>query len=703
MSSGRSRIPWLCALAGVLLAVLGVALAVSRRSSEQARTDRELSTTAGAKAALVGTELERARALALVTARIPPFSELYADTDSLAARIAAVAGPFREINNALAYDHNLYPSRFVEVGYVDVSGQERARVVDGRRTPLSALSADVRAWPSFGQGIGTPVGTAWFTRPFISPTAHIPVTAATTTVKVAGRVRAYVEIELALSALRHVLAQDLPRGDQAEILDASAQPLVHVANRVAPPAAVLRGDLSTWAGLRLAVRVVPEPGLSGGPWYVVASAKAPSVAVLALAPEEAAILVVAALCLIAAGVGARRARRHAARQLTTEQRARAEAERLSRIDALTGLYNRRHIAEMTERELARASREDGAAGVIMLDVDFFKRINDAHGHAAGDAVLVEIARRLQAAVRSWDVVARVGGEEFCVLAPEIEDEIDLLELGERLRASLSERAITLKPGVTIPVTASLGVAVLHSADGSAEYAFDCADRALYAAKRHGRNRVWGFSELDHRDARAEQPECLHIAEALAVACDLREGLTADHSREVAALSAALASALGLGDHDHLRSHLGGWLYDVGKMAIPDRILAKPGKLTDAEWETIRTHPVVGEQLVQSFPELALAAAAVRHHHERWDGTGYPDGRAGRDIPVEARIVAVADAFNAIISDRPYQSARSEADALAELRRCAGSHFDPDVVEALEGLRRHHGRPPAGRSLSSVAH
>jgi diguanylate cyclase (GGDEF)-like protein len=698
MSSHRRRVPWLCAVVGVLLAVLGVALAVNRRTSEQARIDRELSTTAGAKAALVGTELERARALALVTARIPPFSELYADGDSLAAKIAAVAGPFREINNALTYDHDLYPSRFVEVGYVDVSGRERARVVYGRRAPLEALHADVRAWPSFGQGIGTPVGTVWFTRPFISPTAHVPVTAATTTVKVGGRVRAYLEIELALSALRQVLAQDLPRGDQAEILDAYARPLVRVAGRVAPPIAVLQRGLSSWAGLRLAVRPVPELGVSGGSWYVVASARAPSAGALVLAPEEAVILVVAALCLLVAGLGLHRARRQAAQQLLAEQRARAEAERLSRIDALTGLYNRRHIAEMTEHELARASREDGAIGVVMLDIDYFKRINDAHGHAGGDAVLVEVGRRLQAVVRSWDVVARVGGEEFCVLAPAITDEADLIELAERLRAAVAERAITIAAGVAIPVTVSLGVAMLHSADGSVEHAFDCADRALYAAKRRGRNRICALSELDHRDARAEQPECLHIAEALAVAGDLREGLTADHSREVADLSVAIASELELSDDKRLRAHLGGWLHDVGKMAIPDGILAKPGKLTDAEWETIKTHPMIGEQLVLSFPELTLAAGAVRHHHERWDGTGYPDGRAGQDIPLEARIVAAADAFNAMISDRPYQSARPEAEALAELRRCAGSHFDPDVVDALSAVRERGRAVPAGTLL-----
>jgi HD-GYP domain-containing protein (c-di-GMP phosphodiesterase class II) len=245
---------------------------------------------------------------------------------------------------------------------------------------------------------------------------------------------------------------------------------------------------------------------------------------------------------------------------------------------------------------------------------------------------------------------------------------------------------------------SIGVALMRSEDGSAEHAFACADRALYAAKRRGRNRICCFSELDHHDLRAEQPECLYLAEALAAAGDLREALTAEHSRQVAALGTAIALELGLTDEEVLHVQLGGFLHDVGKMGIPDSILTKPARLTAQEWETMKTHPVVGEQLILSFPELALASRAVRHHHERWDGTGYPDRLAGEQIPLEARIIAAADAFNAMISDRPYQAARSESEAVAELRRCSGSHFDQRVVDALiaalESQRHTTARSPA---------
>src|SRR5438067_7389809 len=281
--SNPVRLPVAFAVIGVLLALLGVALVTERRSSEQGRRDRTLATTSGAKAALVGTELERARALCLVTARIPPFSELYADSDSLASKIAAVAGPFREINNALDYDYQLYPSRFVEVGYVDVSGRERARVLDGRKLSPTALSSDVRAWPSFSQGISTPLGTTRFTLPFLSPSAHVPVTAATTTVAVNGRVRAYVEIELALSSLQRVLSSDLPKGTVAEIVDRNGKPLTATGPAVTVPRADLGLGLTTAGHLRVAVRQVSEGFVAGGPWGGGSAARAPSASWLAVA------------------------------------------------------------------------------------------------------------------------------------------------------------------------------------------------------------------------------------------------------------------------------------------------------------------------------------------------------------------------------------------------------------------------------------
>lgn len=696
MSVHRTRLPLACAILGVLLAILGVALISSWHSREEARLDRTLATVSGEKAALVATELDRAQELALVTARIPPFSELYAGSDSLAQKIAAVAGPFREINNALAYDYALYPSRFVEVGYVDVSGRERARILRGHKTPAGALLRDVRGWPSYAQGVRTPVGSALVTLPFTSPRARVRVVAATTTVAVGGRVRAYVELELALRALQAVLSSDVARGTDVEILDREGARLTGVGTAFPLSRRALRSGLRTERGRRVAVRSIGLGSLADGPWFVASARRPPSAMALALDPEQGAVLALSLVCLLAAFVGYRRVRRTAALELAAEQRARGEAERLSRIDALTGLYNRRHVLETIEHELARAGRQGSAVGVLMIDVDLFKRVNDAHGHTGGDAVLVEVARRLRDGVRSWDEVARVGGEEFCIIAPEVGDEGEVADLGERLRAAIAERAVEVGPGVAIPVTVSVGIALLHDGEGSAERVFDCADRALYAAKRRGRNRLGRFSQLDEGDLRAEQPECLHVAEALAVAGDLREGRTAEHARAVAELAAAVARQLGLDEEEALQARLGGWLHDVGKIAIPDGILSKPGRLTDAEWEIVRTHPAVGSDLVRAFPEVALAAGAVRHHHERWDGGGYPDGLAAEQIPLEARIVCAVDAYCAMVADRSYQPARPIGEAVAELERCAGSQFDPRVIAALVGVL--HAQPIVAAGL-----
>jgi diguanylate cyclase (GGDEF)-like protein/putative nucleotidyltransferase with HDIG domain len=687
-----SRLALACATLGVMLAVLGAALVASRRSTEQARLDRTLATTAGEKAALVDTELERVRALALITARIPPFAELYADAGSRAAAIAAVAGPRREINNALTYLWQLYPNRFVEVGYVDRRGAENARVVRGAAQSPKALLKDVRAWPSFIQGARTPPGSATITAPFASPTAGVPVIAATAPVVVDGKIRAWVELELATAALRHALTSDVQGGVGVQIVNRAGTTMADVGRGFTAPRTDLRAGLASDGRLRVAVRRVPESSVASGPWFVVTAARSPSTISLAVAPAQAAILALALALLLAAFVGLRRARAIAAEELAAEQRARADAERLSRIDPLTGLFNRRHAMETVEHELARSGRQGTAVGILIFDVDRFKRINDAHGHASGDAVLVEVARRLRAGVREWDVVARVGGEEFCVIAPGLETEEAVAELGDRLRQAVADRAIATGDGIALRVTISAGAVLVCDGEGSAEHALDCADRALYAAKRRGRNRICRFSQLDQGDLRAELPECLHVAEALAVASDLREGIPASHSRAVAEWSAAVAERIGLRDDEILCVRLGGWLHDVGKIAVPDGILTKPGKLTDEEWKIIRTHPSVGADVLRNFPELSVACDAVRHHHERYDGTGYPDGLAGDRIPVEARIVGAVDAYCAMTSERPYQTPRTTTEAVAELRRCAGTHFDPDVVEALVALVT---RLPAG--------
>jgi diguanylate cyclase (GGDEF)-like protein len=359
------------------------------------------------------------------------------------------------------------------------------------------------------------------------------------------------------------------------------------------------------------------------------------------------------------------------------ERARQEADLRARTDELTGTYNRRHFSEVAEAALAAAT---GDCALILLDADHFKHVNDVYGHLVGDAVLVEFARRLQRALGEADCLARWGGEEFAVLLRGVSSDAELHWRAERLRTVISRVPIDAD-GITLRLTASMGAVRAAGDLDNLDALVDAADRCLYDAKRHGRNRVSLVPHLDAVDGLGE-PEAVCIARALAVVAAAKEGAPQGHPEQVSALSAQTAQRLGLPVDAVLRCRLGGWLHDIGKAAIPPAILDKPGPLDAEEWVVMRTHPAVGEAIVREVAAIRDAAPAVRHHHERYDGTGYPDGLSGNAIPIEARIIGAADAYAAITGVRVYSPARSPQDAAIELRRSAGTHFDPLVVDAL---------------------
>ena len=264
-----------------------------------------------------------------------------------------------------------------------------------------------------------------------------------------------------------------------------------------------------------------------------------------------------------------------------------------------------------------------------------------------------------------------------MLVQGLDAEGGLRTVAETLRAAISARPMRLDDGSELTVTATIGGTV--QVRGTAARAPDVvgrADRALYAGKRRGRDRVLLSSDLRAGDATSADSDLLHTAQALALAVSIREGVPALHCQQVADLAARTAEHLGLPAAAVLRARLGGWLHDVGKIAIPDGILGKPDALDEAEWEVMRAHPVVGAEVVRRVPGLDLAAAAVEQHHERWDGTGYPGGRSGDEIALEARIVACADAYSAITSDRVYRPERTRGEGIDELRRSAGTPSRP---------------------------
>ncbi|MBM3678111.1 MAG: diguanylate cyclase [Actinobacteria bacterium] len=367
------------------------------------------------------------------------------------------------------------------------------------------------------------------------------------------------------------------------------------------------------------------------------------------------------------------------------ERARAEAEQQSLIDALTGLHNRRHAEEAIAAEITRAGRNRSTPGVLILDIDHFKQVNDVYGHHAGDVVIREVGRRIRCCVRQYDTVARWGGEEFAVVLPGATGESEVRVVAERIRKMAAFAPVQLGEGRRLNVTVSVGGVVVRDHRSSVEAIVDLADRALYAAKRRGRNRAVLFTDIAPGETVEDEPESVRLAQALALAVSVREASPERHCEEVAELAARIAMHLGLSDSLVMRCRLGGWIHDIGKLAIPDRVIAKQSALDDEEREILHSHVTLGAEIVRGIPAIRDAASAVLYHHERWDGSGYPEGLANQSIPLEARVVACADAFSAITAGRPYQPPLSREEAIGQLRRSAGRSLDPAVVEALAAV------------------
>jgi diguanylate cyclase (GGDEF)-like protein/putative nucleotidyltransferase with HDIG domain len=375
----------------------------------------------------------------------------------------------------------------------------------------------------------------------------------------------------------------------------------------------------------------------------------------------------------------------------------------ARTDPVTGLHNRRGFEEAMAVEIERARRGGHRVTLLMGDLDHFKRVNDRLGHAAGDAALARVGRILDGGKRQIDYAARAGGEEFAVILPDT-DAREAYVVAERLRSAVeTEFAAEL-----VPITFSFGIAAHPEHGPTADALLDAADRALYAAKELGRNRAVIFSpeiasvSATGVGARAREVQ-LETLLALAQALDLRDAGTGDHSQTVGRYCEALARELGLPPARTERVRLAGVLHDIGKIGLSDVVLRKPGPLDPDEWAEMRRHPELGARILGSG-EFDDIRPWVLGHHERWDGRGYPAGTGGEDIPLEARIVAVADAFEAMTADRTYSQSMGREAALDELRRNAGGQFDPTVVRAFmriaqrpEGENAGQWRSPATTS------
>ncbi len=374
------------------------------------------------------------------------------------------------------------------------------------------------------------------------------------------------------------------------------------------------------------------------------------------------------------------------RKQAEEQTKRHLEEALARADRdpLTGLLNHRAFYRRLDEEAARATRDGTSLAAVMLDLDNFKFFNGAYGHIVGDTVLKTVAERLSALCRPYDTLARFGGDEFALLLPVGADggdaEAAAAALIARLQASLGD--LSFQPdgeASGIPLSVTLGAAHFPREAPDRTRLIALADERLRRLKGGGETE----SPADRvRRSLARTVEGFSLLDALVTAVDNKDRYTARHSEDVMEYGLLIARSLALNEEVQNTIALAALLHDVGKIGVPDAILRKPGRLTEEEFDAVKQHPQMGAIMVSSVAGLEETLPAVRHHHERWDGGGYPAGLRGEEIPQMARLMAVADAFSAMTTDRPYRQGMSRTKALSILRAGAGIQWDPECVTAF---------------------
>jgi len=355
--------------------------------------------------------------------------------------------------------------------------------------------------------------------------------------------------------------------------------------------------------------------------------------------------------------------------------ARDRAER----DPLTGLLNHRALHKRLQDEAARCRRENRMLAVAMLDLDNFKFFNDVYGHASGDNVLRQVAERLEECCHPNDIIGRFGGDEFCIVVSDIDD-VSVKSIEERIQSVVA--GLEYRPDGTefsIPITISVGVAVLPRGSVEWQDVVHRADDRLRLLKSGG-----GSEEEPEsiKTAAANTVEGFSMLDALVAAVDNKDRYTRRHSEDVLTYSTMIAAELGLDSETQQIVAVAALLHDVGKIGVPDAVLRKPGRLTESEYAAVKQHPEMGAVIVSAVEGLECVLDAVRHHHERWDGQGYPHGLGGEDIPQLARLMAVADAFSAMTTDRPYRRGMSMERARCILMEGAGHQWDAQCVEAF---------------------
>jgi diguanylate cyclase (GGDEF)-like protein len=604
----------------------------------------------------------RARSINLLTANNPAFGHFYELPGSRAAKVRAGGPVLDEANQALGYLEGLFPDSIGEACFIDRAGPEIARMVRGERATLEDLSPDESGAAFFAPTFALAHKEVYQARPYESPDTKEWVISNSTLMPTRdGSKPAIVHFEVTIESFRKVAASLSDRFDVAVVDARTGQVVIdsRQPQRIGVPLgspgdrrfqAVARTGAAAGSGAvgdrPVAYQRLLRQPHNANDWYVVAVARSPVGPLYGVGVWSIALVVVALALLIFAAVS-----------FLAHHRLLVAT---SMTDALTAIPNRRKL----KVDLEQGVKEASAANPLLLmlfDLNGFKGYNDTFGHPAGDALLVRLATALEQAMAEHGGRAyRLGGDEFCVLAS---------VPGDKAGAVIAAASLALtEHGGGFHITASYGSILLPEESQDPTEAMRLVDQRMYAQKTSGRR----SPDRQSRDV-------------LLRALQARNPELAERHAAVARLVDAVADRLGLPPEERLQTRQAAELHDIGKLGIPEGILDKPGPLDPEELAFVRRHTLIGERIIGAAPALAAAAKLVRSTHERLDGGGYPDGLAGDQIPLGARIIAVCDAFTAMTAPRPHTAQRTVPEALSELRRCAGSQFDPAVVDALSEL------------------
>ena len=352
-------------------------------------------------------------------------------------------------------------------------------------------------------------------------------------------------------------------------------------------------------------------------------------------------------------------------------------------DYLTSVYNHRYFFEIINNKL---SEDHEQISIMFCDIDKFKLTNDTYGHEVGDLILIEIAKTIKDEVKDIGIVFRYGGEEFVVIMCDYTSEEALIE-AEVIRKAIIENQVLKKYADYFPITISIGIATYPKHALDAEGLIKKSDTAMYYSKQSGRNQCNIYNNnmkvfLKKCNKEIDEDLLMDSVLALAEAVDAKDKYTGEHSKMVSKYSILLAKRLGFTESEKNKLRIGALLHDCGKIGVPDNIINKPGKLSDEEFTIIKNHTLLGYNIIKHMTNDEEIINCVRNHHERWDGTGYPDGISGKSIRLFARIVCIADVYHAMTSDRAYRKALTKEQAIDEIIRGKGTQFDPKLVDAF---------------------